>query len=49
MRSLFRRNKELLESSFDILIIAKKEIIEASWRKLQEDYFAAIRSIGQNR
>ena len=44
MRSLFRRNKDLLESSFDILIIAKKEIIEASWRKLQEDYFAAIRS-----
>lgn len=49
MRSLFRRNKDLLESSFDILIIAKKEIIEASWRMLQEDYFAAIRSIGQNR
>jgi ribonuclease P protein component len=49
MRSLFRRNKDLLESSFDILIIAKKEIIDASWRKLQEDYFAAIRSIGQNR
>jgi ribonuclease P protein component len=49
MRSLFRRNKDLLKSSFDILIIAKKEIIEASWLKLQEDYFAAIRSIGQNR
>ncbi len=49
MRSLFRRNKGLLESSFDILIIAKKEIIEASWRMLQEDYVAAIRSIGQNR
>lgn len=49
MRSLFRRNKDLLESSFDILIIAKKEIIEASWPKLQEDYFSAIRSIGQNR
>ncbi|GAF90435.1 unnamed protein product, partial [marine sediment metagenome] len=49
MRSLFRRNKDLLKRSFDILIIAKKEIIEASWLKLQEDYFAAIGSIGQNR
>jgi hypothetical protein len=49
MRSLFRRNKDMLESSFDILIIAKKEILGASWLMLQEDYFAALRSIGQNR
>jgi ribonuclease P protein component len=49
MRTLFRRNKDLLESSFDILIIAKKEILEASWLLLQEDYFAALRSIGQNK
>jgi hypothetical protein len=49
MRTLFRRNKDLFESSFDILIIAKKEILEASWLMLKEDYFAALRSIGQNR
>jgi ribonuclease P protein component len=49
MRSLFRRNKDMLESSFDILIIAKKEMLGASWLMLQEDYFAALRSIGQNR
>ena len=49
MRTLFRRNKDLFESSFDILIIAKKEILEASWIMLKEDYFAALRSIGQNR
>ncbi len=49
MRTLFRRNKDLLESSLDILIVAKKEIIDASWLKLQEEYFSALRSIGQNR
>ena len=48
MRTLFRRNKDLLESSFDIIIIAKKEILEASWLKLQEDYFIAIKSICQS-
>ncbi len=49
MRTLFRRNKELLESSFDILIIAKKEILEASWPMLQEDYFAGLKSISLNK
>ena len=49
MRTLFRRNKDLLKNSFDIIIIAKKEILEASWLKLQEDYFAAIKSICQNK
>ena len=46
MRTLFRRNKDLLESSFDILIIAKIEILEASWPMLKEEYFAALKSIG---
>jgi ribonuclease P protein component len=49
VRTLFRRNKDLLKSSFDIVIIAKKEILEASWRMLQEDYFVALRSIAQNK
>jgi ribonuclease P protein component len=49
MKTLFRRNKDLLQGSFDILIIAKKEILEASWLMLQEEYFTALRSIGQKR
>jgi len=45
MRSLFRRNKMLFENPLDIIIIAKKEILEAPWLTLQEDYLAAIKSI----
>lgn len=48
IRTLFRRNKNLLNIPLDIIIIAKKEILEASWHKLREDYFAAIRSISEN-
>jgi len=48
MRSLFRRNKELLANPLDIIIIAKKEILEASWLTLQADYLATIKSIRQN-
>ncbi len=48
IRALFRRNKNLLKSPYDIIVIARKEIILASWPKLQEDYFTAIKSIFQN-
>lgn len=45
IRTLFRRNKNLLKDPIDIIIIIKQEILEASWQKLQEDYLAAIKSI----
>jgi len=45
IRALFRRNKDLLKNSLDIIIIAKKEIIEASWSILQREYSVAIESI----
>jgi len=45
MRSLFRRNKDLLKNSLDIIFIVKKEIQDASWTKLEEEYFFAIESI----
>jgi ribonuclease P protein component len=48
IRSLFRRNKPLLKHPIDIVIIIKKEILEASWPKLREDYFTAIKSISKN-
>lgn len=48
MRALFRRNKDLLKNSFDIVIISKKEIQEASWKGLQKEYFMALQSINQN-
>lgn len=45
MRSLFRRNKDLLKDSFDIIFVVKKEIQDATWIKLEEEYFSAIESI----
>jgi len=48
MRTLFRRNKSLLKAPFDIIIIAKKEILESSWLTLKGDYFSALESIIQN-
>lgn len=47
MRSLFRRNKELLKNSLDIIFIVKKEISDASWAKLEEEYLYAIGSISE--
>ena len=48
MRTLYRRNKPLLLNSLDVVFIAKREILEATWAKLQDDYFTALKSIGQS-
>lgn len=48
IRALFRRNKGFLKTPHDIIIIAKKEIVESSWITLQGDYFSALESISQN-
>ena len=48
MRTLFRRNKNMIGNSLDIIIIIKQSIWEVSWVKLQEDYLDAIRSITFN-
>ena len=48
IRTLFRRNKHLFKNPFDIIIIAKKEILDASWLKLQDEYFTALESISQD-
>jgi len=49
MRDLFRRNKDLLKDHLDILIVAKREIQEASWSSLRESYISAIDSIGKRK
>lgn len=45
IRTLFRRNKNLFKHPLDIIIIVNKEILEASWPMLQEEYLSAIKSI----
>lgn len=47
MRSLFRRNKDLLNKPLDIIIIAKKEICEATWPQIKQEYIVALKSIRQ--
>ena len=44
-RELFRRNKEMLTQSMDLVLVAKKEIREASWKDMREGYFGALRTI----
>lgn len=43
LRTLFRRNKELLEKPFDLIFIPRKEIHEAKWQNLADDYQAALK------
>lgn len=47
MRTLFRRNKNLVKRPTDILIIFKREINETSWEELREDYIKALEFIFQ--
>jgi ribonuclease P protein component len=43
LRTLFRRNKELLEKPFDMIFIPRKEMNEAEWQYLKDDYRAALK------
>jgi ribonuclease P protein component len=49
IRDLFRRNKELLKTSLDILFIIKKETAGVTWATLHESYIEAIASIYQEK
>ena len=43
LRTLFRRNKELLSRPFDMIFIPRKEIFQANWQNLTNDYQAALK------
>jgi len=42
LRTLFRRNKELLKGPFDMIFIPRKEMHEAKWQHLVNDYQTAL-------
>jgi ribonuclease P protein component len=48
LRTLYRRNKHMLQKNLDLVIIARKEAHEVPWQVLKDDYIAALQSIGQN-
>jgi len=46
-KELFRRNKDLLTSPIDLLLVSKKEMRDASWADLGGRYAEALRSLGR--
>ncbi|MFW6139930.1 MAG: ribonuclease P protein component [Acidobacteriota bacterium] len=47
IKALFRKKKDLLKDSKDLIIIAKENIAKASWKNLQKDLTKAIEYINQ--
>jgi len=47
MRELFRRNKDLLEPSVDVLFVAMPDLARATWAEVREEYLLAVREIGR--
>lgn len=47
MRALFRTHKSLLNEPLDLIVIAHKEIQEARWPELKEEYINALKSISK--
>jgi ribonuclease P protein component len=47
MRELFRRNRDVLESSVDLLIVAMPDMAGATWAELREEFLLAIREVGR--
>jgi ribonuclease P protein component len=46
-KELFRRNKGLLISPRDLILISKKEMGDASWPDLSRRYLEAVRGLGE--
>ncbi len=45
LRTLFRRNKRLIENPFDLIFIPRKEIHKAKWKSLVAECRAAFKFI----
>jgi ribonuclease P protein component len=44
MRTLYRRNKHLLDVPLDLVFISKSGAAEADWPALQKEYFYSVKS-----
>jgi len=49
MRTLFRRNKELLKTPLDLIIIPRTAIHEAGWKSLEDEYRMSLETIQAGR
>ncbi|HRD01449.1 MAG TPA: ribonuclease P protein component [Candidatus Saccharicenans sp.] len=41
-RELFRRNKSLLPGHFDLVFIARPEIVQLDWEKMKAEYLTMV-------
>lgn len=48
LRTLFRRNKHMLLNPLDIILIVKKDIEDASWQSLEDEYLRSVSAIAPN-
>ena len=49
LRALFRRNKELLPGPTDLILVARKEILDLDAAALRAGYFQALETIRKKR
>jgi ribonuclease P protein component len=47
MRELFRRNKDMLASPVDLLMVALPDMARATWAELREQYLQGVREVGK--
>jgi ribonuclease P protein component len=47
MRALFRRNKGMLNASYDVIMIAKSGMPEATWQLVSDDTLKALNFINK--
>jgi ribonuclease P protein component len=48
MRELFRKNKDLFTKPVDIIFIARREILDASWSELKEEYASGLKFVAHS-
>ena len=47
MRDLFRRNRDLLGTPVDVLIVAMPDMASATWAELREEFLRGVREVGR--
>jgi len=47
MRALFRRNKGMLDASFDLVMIAKPGMPDSTWNEILDEYKKAIQFLNK--
>jgi ribonuclease P protein component len=46
-KELFRRNKVLIVRPVDMVVIARKSMVEAPWPDLRDDFLASLEAVGR--